>query len=146
MGKRETAVPRWICDRPTRAAADSLLGAIGHTPLLELDLVREVAAGTRLFAKLEACNPGGSIKDRPVARMLTRGMRQGRLASRRRLLDSSSGNAGISYAMLGAAFGVPVTLVVPGNASRERLAHSRPRCRADPHRPSRGIRPDRRGL
>ena len=112
-------------DRPGRAAADSLLAAIGGTPLVELDLVQEVAAGTRLFAKLEGCNPGGSVKDRPVARMLIRGLREGRLAGGRCLLDSSSGNAGISYAMLGAALGVPVTLVVPGNASRERLARIR---------------------
>jgi cysteine synthase B len=75
----------------------------------------------RLFAKLESVNPGGSIKDRPVARMMTRAIADGRFASGRRLLDSSSGNAGIAYAMLGAALGVPVTLVVPGNASRERL-------------------------
>jgi cysteine synthase B len=66
-------------------------------------------------------NPGGSIKDRPVARMLLEAMAAGRFAGGRRLLDSSSGNAGISYAMLGAALGVPVTVVVPGNASPERL-------------------------
>ena len=118
--------PGSIRDRPTgHRVGDSLLGSVGHTPLVELDLVQEVTAGTRLFAKLEACNPGGSIKDRPVARMLTRGLREGRLAGGRRLLDSSSGNAGISYAMLGAALGVPVTLVVPGNASGERLARIR---------------------
>ncbi|MEA3276686.1 MAG: cysteine synthase family protein [Pseudomonadota bacterium] len=105
-----------------RAGATTLLASIGNTPLIELDLVREVAPKTRLFAKIEGCNPGGSIKDRPVARMLTRGLREGRLAGGRRLLDSSSGNAGIAYAMLGAALGISVTLVVPENASRERLA------------------------
>jgi cysteine synthase B len=98
-----------------------LLGAIGNTPLVELDLVKEVAPAARLFAKLESANPGGSIKDRPVARMLTRALRDGRCGGSRRVLDSSSGNAGIAYAMLGAALGIPVTLVVPGNASRERL-------------------------
>lgn len=103
------------------AGSLSLLHGVGHTPLVEIDLVREVAPHARLLAKLEACNPGGSIKDRPVSRMLVRGLREGRLAGGRRLLDSSSGNAGIAYAMLGAALGVPVTLVVPGNASRERL-------------------------
>jgi cysteine synthase B len=103
----------------------SLLGAIGHTPLVEIDLVQEVAAGACLFAKLEGCNPGGSIKDRPVVRMLTHGLREGRLDGGRRLLDSSSGNAAISYAMLGAALGVSVTVVVPGNASRERLERIR---------------------
>ena len=105
-----------------QSAASELLQAIGKTSLIELDLVEEVAPNTRLFAKLESTNPGASIKDRPVARMLTRALGEGRFAGGRRLLDSSSGNAGISYAMLGAALGVPVTLVVPGNASPERLA------------------------
>jgi cysteine synthase B len=74
-----------------------------------------------VFAKLESTNPGGSIKDRPVSRILAGALERGDLDGGRRLLDSSSGNAGIAYAMLGAALGVRVTLVVPGNASRERL-------------------------
>ena len=106
-----------------RAAA--LLRGIGHTPLIEIDPVRDIAPGSRMFAKLESCNAGGSIKDRPVARMLRRGMREGRLDGGRRVLDSSSGNAGIAYAMFGAAIDVPVTLVVPANASPERLARIR---------------------
>jgi cysteine synthase B len=100
-------------------AAQALLGSVGHTPLVELGAL--APAGVRLFAKLESVNPGGSIKDRPVARMLLQAIAAGRFAGGRRLLDSSSGNAGISYAMLGAALGVPVTIVVPGNASEERL-------------------------
>lgn len=107
--------------RPAR----ELLAGIGGTPLVELGPLLGVsdraAGGARLFAKLESRNPGGSIKDRPVARMLLRALNEERFAGGRRLLDSSSGNAGIAYAMLGAALGVPVTLVVPGNASRERL-------------------------
>ncbi len=105
----------------TRERPSDLLAAIGNTPLVELDLVREVAPGVRLFAKLESVNPGGSIKDRPSARMLTRAAAAGMFEGGRRLLDSSSGNAGISYAMMAAAMGIPVTLIVPGNASRERL-------------------------
>jgi len=97
-----------------------LLEGIGRTPLIELTGLLG-RPGVRLFAKLESVNPGGSIKDRPVLRMLTRAIEAGRFSGGRRLLDSSSGNAGIAYAMLGAALGVPVTLVVPGNASRERL-------------------------
>jgi cysteine synthase B len=100
----------------------ALLARVGATPLVEIPLVREVSPGARLFAKLESVNPGGSVKDRPVARMLVEAIAAGRFANGRRLLDSSSGNAGISYAMLGAALGVPVTIVVPGNASEERLA------------------------
>ncbi|MCZ6717974.1 MAG: PLP-dependent cysteine synthase family protein [Gammaproteobacteria bacterium] len=105
----------------TTTGAEGLVQSIGNTPLLELDLIAELAPGVRLFAKLEALNPGGSIKDRPVARMLTRALQEGKFERGRRLLDSSSGNAGISYAMLGAALGIPVSIVVPGNASRERL-------------------------
>ena len=105
----------------TNQSADTLLSAIGNTPLVEIDLVTEVSANVRLFAKLESVNPGGSIKDRPVSRMLRDAISAGRFENGRRLLDSSSGNAGISYAMLGAALGVPVTIVVPGNASQERL-------------------------
>ncbi len=101
----------------------SLLDHVGNTPLVEI--TGGVPDGVRLFAKLETVNPGGSLKDRPVARMLTRAIARGDLIpgdpAGRRLLDSSSGNAGIAYAMLGAALGVPVTVVVPGNASRERL-------------------------
>lgn len=106
-------------------AGGGVLAAIGNTPLVELAIVGEVAPRTRLFAKLESANPGGSIKDRPVARMIARAMAAGHFAGGRRLLDSSSGNAGISYAMLGAALGVPVTIVVPGNASQERLERIR---------------------
>lgn len=105
--------------------ARALLAAIGNTPLIELDIVKEVAPQARLFAKLESVNPGGSVKDRPVARMLTQAIASGCLANGRRLLDSSSGNAGVSYAMLGAALGVPVSIVVPGNASEERLGRIR---------------------
>lgn len=106
--------------RAGRRVATGLLQAIGWTPLVQVALGGDAPAEARLFATLEGSNPGGSIKDRPVARMLTRALAEGRLDGGRRLLDSSSGNAGIAYAQLGAALGVPVTLVVPGNASRER--------------------------
>ncbi|GMQ90511.1 MAG: cysteine synthase family protein [Gammaproteobacteria bacterium] len=96
-----------------------LLSAVGRTPLIALDLAN--ATGVRLLAKLESLNPGGSLKDRPVARMITEGVKAGRFKGGRRLLDSSSGNAGIAYAMIGAALGIPITIVVPGNASQERL-------------------------
>ena len=105
---------------PQRTTCD-LLAHVGGTPLLDLTAALQVPRGVRLFAKLESVNPGGSLKDRPVRRILTRALAAGRLDGGRRLLDSSSGNAGIAYAMFGAALGVGVTLVIPGNASRERL-------------------------
>ncbi len=104
---------------PSERRDQGLFAAIGDTPLVEITL-DELPSGTRLFGKLESVNPGASIKDRPVARMITRALARGDLRGRR-LLDSSSGNAGIAYAQLGAALGVEVSLVVPGNASRERL-------------------------
>ena len=101
-------------------AGGGLLERVGRTPLLELHFPA-LPKGVRLFAKLESVNPGGSLKDRPVARILTQALAEGELSGDRRLLDSSSGNAGIAYAMFGAALGVGVTLVIPGNASKERL-------------------------
>ena len=106
------------------ARALELLAHVGQTPLVELHGLPGQPDGVRLLAKLEARNPGGSIKDRPVARMLLGALARQDLGpgnKGRRLLDSSSGNAAIAYAMLGSALGIPVTLVVPGNASRERL-------------------------
>jgi cysteine synthase B len=100
---------------------DDLLGHVGRTPLVELHAEPPLPRGTRLYAKLESVNPGGSIKDRPVSRILVRALDEGRFDGGRRLLDSSSGNAGIAYAMFGALLGVGVTLVIPANASRERL-------------------------
>jgi cysteine synthase B len=109
--------------RESFESKQGLLAAIGNTPLVEIKLAAK--SGVRLFAKLESVNPGGSIKDRAVKRMVTQAIAAGRFTGGRRLLDSSSGNAGISYAALGAALGVPVTIVVPGNASAERLERIR---------------------
>ncbi|MGH8831180.1 MAG: PLP-dependent cysteine synthase family protein [Polaromonas sp.] len=97
-----------------------LLALIGGTPLVELPLFRAELPDCRFYAKLESTNPGGSIKDRPVRRMLLEALANGELTPARTVLDSSSGNAGIAYAMLGAALGLQVELVVPGNASQER--------------------------
>ncbi len=94
-----------------------LLARIGGTPLVELQ--RVPGDGLRLFAKLEAANPGGSVKDRAARAIVTDALRAGSLPGRR-LLDATSGNTGIAYAMLGAALGFGVTLCVPGSASLER--------------------------
>lgn len=104
---------------------NELLSCVGNTPLVELTAEFDLPDGVRLLAKMEALNPGGSIKDRPASRIIARGLAEGHLGSGRRLLDSTSGNAGISYALFGALAGVGVTLVVPGNASRERLERIR---------------------
>ncbi len=101
------------------------LRLIGHTPLFEVRVFAERFPGAKVWAKAEWFNPGGSIKDRPVLRMLLEAHAAGELASGRTVIDSSSGNAGIAYSMIGAVLGVPVELVVPGNASQERVKRIR---------------------
>lgn len=98
------------------APSHPLLDAIGGTPLVEL---RRIPLGVRLFAKLEGANPGGSVKDRAARGIVLEAWRAGLLPGKR-LLDATSGNTGIAYAMLGAALGFGVTLCVPGSASPER--------------------------
>jgi cysteine synthase B len=98
-----------------------LSSQIGGTPLLRLQRVaRGVPAGVELYAKAEHLNPGGSVKDRPALAMILDGERAGLLAPGRVLLDATSGNTGIAYAMIGAARGHRVTLCLPANASPER--------------------------
>jgi cysteine synthase B len=98
------------------------LKAIGHTPLVPVDLLEDESPDVEVFAKMECLNPGGSLKDRPVLRMVLTALADGRLAPGQRILDSSSGNAGIAYAMVGSIIGVPVEIVIPDNASAERKA------------------------
>jgi S-sulfo-L-cysteine synthase (O-acetyl-L-serine-dependent) len=95
-----------------------VLARIGRTPLVELQRVPG-RGGPRLFAKVESANPGGSVKDRAARAIVRDAFRTGELPGRR-LLDSTSGNTGIAYAMLGAALGFGVTLCVPASASPER--------------------------
>jgi cysteine synthase B len=93
---------------------------IGHTPLLRLERVGRDLPGVQLLAKAEWINPGGSVKDRAAASIVAEARRTGALQAGMSLLDATSGNTGIAYAMLGAAEGFPVTLCVPENASPER--------------------------
>jgi cysteine synthase B len=95
-----------------------LWGAVGNTPLLPVPLG---SARGRLYLKAEWLNPGGSVKDRAARAILRDALCRGELPGRR-LLDASSGNTGIAYAMLGAAAGIEVTICLPGNASPERRA------------------------
>ena len=97
----------------------SLLDQIGHTPLVRLPRF-EPRPGVEIYAKLEMRNPGGSVKDRAALAMMLEGERLGRLGPGRILLDATSGNTGIAYAMLGAARGHRVRLCVPANVTPER--------------------------
>jgi cysteine synthase B len=101
--------------------SSSVLDMIGRTPLVRLHrFERDLASGIELYAKAEWQNPGGSVKDRAAARMILDGERSGRLTRDRTILDATSGNTGIAYAMVGAARGYKVKLCVPANASPER--------------------------
>ena len=97
-----------------------LLAVVGNTPLVPVSLFQAELPEVEILTKCEFLNPGGSVKDRPVLRMLTQAVVDGRLSPERAILDSSSGNAGIAYAMIGSILGRRVELVVPENASQER--------------------------
>ncbi|HLT38844.1 MAG TPA: PLP-dependent cysteine synthase family protein [Enhygromyxa sp.] len=105
--------------RPKRV--DRVTGLIGNTPLVRLHtLEQELAgAGVELWAKCEFANPAGSVKDRPALRIIEDALARGDLAGKR-LIDSTSGNTGIAYSMVGAALGIPISLVMPENVSEPR--------------------------
>ena len=111
------------------------LKAIGNTPMVKIELNRPTG-DAQVHAKYEHLNPGGSIKDRPVLRMLVEATLSGDLTHEKTILDATSGNAGIAYAMIGAVLGYKVTLVMPENASEERkkrlLAHGAEIIYTDP--------------
>ena len=116
---------------------DGLTISCGNTPLLPL---RRLSLGlsprVKVFAKAEWFNPGGSVKDRPALNIIQTAFINGDLGNGKRLLDSTSGNMGISYATFGAALGIPVTLAIPASASPERFDHPAGAWRgSDPDRP-----------
>jgi cysteine synthase B len=112
------------------------LNLIGNTRMVEILCFKDEFPEVSIYAKAEYTNPGGSLKDRPVRRMLLEALIAGKIGKGQIVLDSSSGNAGIAYAMLGAMMNVPVQIVVPGNASKERKmriqAHGATLVQTDP--------------
>jgi len=103
-----------------RTEAGPLLATIGNTPLIRLEKIPAEFPGVEIFGKAEYFNPGGSVKDRAALNMVLEGERSGRLNHSRTILDSTSGNTGIAYAMIGANRGYKVKLILPANASSER--------------------------
>lgn len=96
----------------------SVLDLIGNTPLIRLRSVEAQAGGNvEIWAKCEFENPGGSVKDRAAKQMITDALAEGRLGPGKILIDSTSGNTGVAYSMIGAALGIPVHLVMPANVS-----------------------------
>jgi S-sulfo-L-cysteine synthase (O-acetyl-L-serine-dependent) len=111
-----------ISEPPARLEQrDSIDAGIGNTPLIRLRRVASgLPAGVAVYAKAEHLNPGGSVKDRPALAMIRAGERDGRLQPGMTILDATSGNTGIAYAMIGAVRGYPVTICLPQNASAQR--------------------------
>jgi S-sulfo-L-cysteine synthase (O-acetyl-L-serine-dependent) len=101
-------------------AVNSVLEQIGNTPLLRFVNITKGFDRVEIYGKAEWFNPGGSVKDRPALRMIEEGERSGALTRDKVILDSSSGNTGIAYALIGAVKGYRVELAVPRNVSRER--------------------------
>ena len=102
-------------------ARESIESRVGNTPLLRLTMFdHELPEGVQLFAKAEHLNPGGSVKDRAALSMILEGERSGNLRPGMTILDATSGNTGIAYAVIGKARGYPVTVCLPKNASNQR--------------------------
>jgi len=99
---------------------ESVIDAVGNTPLVRLGKVANHLPDVEVWAKLEFANPGGSVKDRPALRMMLDAFADGRLTRDKILIDSTSGNTGVAYSLFGAALGVRVRLVMPSNVSKAR--------------------------
>ncbi|HLY40772.1 MAG TPA: cysteine synthase family protein [Terracidiphilus sp.] len=113
------AETRWQ-NRIEERYGSTIIERIGNTPLIRIESVVRDLPGVTLLAKAEWVNPGGSVKDRAAAAMVRDAVAKGSLRDGKTLLDATSGNTGIAFAMLGAALGFPVLLVMPSNVSLER--------------------------
>jgi S-sulfo-L-cysteine synthase (O-acetyl-L-serine-dependent) len=120
MATTERASAKVERPAPREAVGQSLLERIGNTPLLRLERIGSEFLNIQFSAKAEWFNPGGSVKDRPALSMIQAGLLSGRLAPGKTIVDATSGNTGIAYAMIGAALGYPVKLFLPDSASHER--------------------------
>src|SRR5438309_4648989 len=105
-----------------RTAPAGITKQVGNTPLVRVRLFERDFPGLEVYAKAEWFNPGGSVKDRAALFMIEDGERSGALTRKKTIIDSTSGNTGIAYSMVGAAKGYRVKLVMPSNVSAERKA------------------------
>jgi cysteine synthase B len=120
MATTERASAKVGAPAALEAVGQSLLERIGNTPLLHLKRIGSEFPNIQFFAKAEWFNPGGSVKDRPALSMIQAGLASGELSPGKTIVDATSGNTGIAYAMIGAALGYPVKLFLPHSASHER--------------------------
>ena len=129
---------------------DTIMANIGNTPLIRLRRLAVLPDGVEVFAKAEHLNPGGSVKDRAALRIISEAEDRGLLHQGKTILDATSGNTGIAFAMLGAALGYSVTLCLPRNASIERKHILRRYCarviETDPNQGSDGAQAEARRL
>jgi S-sulfo-L-cysteine synthase (O-acetyl-L-serine-dependent) len=119
-----TTAPKSFVSPAASSAASpvgkSVLECIGNTPLLRLERIGREFPNVEFAAKAEWFNPGGSVKDRPALGMIQAGIKSGALTPGKTIIDATSGNTGIAYAMIAAALGYPVKLCLPDSASHER--------------------------
>lgn len=99
---------------------DSIVEAVGNTPLVRLRSIERDAPGVKIYLKLEYTNPGGSVKDRPALQMLTDAIEDGRFTRDKILVDATSGNTGVALSLFGACLGYRIALVMPSNVSQAR--------------------------
>ncbi|MEM8608966.1 MAG: cysteine synthase family protein [Myxococcota bacterium] len=99
---------------------ESIVEAVGNTPLVRLKTIEKDTPGVKIYLKLEYANPGGSVKDRPARQMMLDAIEDGRLTTDKILIDATSGNTGVAYSLFGAAMGYRVALVMPSNVSKAR--------------------------
>lgn len=104
----------------TAIRVDCILDLIGNTPMVRLGTIDRDCPAVEIWAKCEFANPGGSVKDRAAHRIITDALARGDLDNGRRLVDSTSGNTGIAYSLVGSALGLPISLVMPSNVSNPR--------------------------
>ena len=99
---------------------DSIVEAVGNTPLVRLRGIERDNPGVKIYLKLEYMNPGGSVKDRPALQMMRDAIADGQLTQDKTLIDATSGNTGVAYSLFGACLGYRVALVMPSNVSQAR--------------------------
>jgi len=99
---------------------ESIIEAVGNTPLVRLRAIDRDVPGVKIYLKLEYANPGGSVKDRPARQMMLDAIEDGRLTNDKVLIDATSGNTGVAYSLFGAAMGYRIQLVMPSNVSQAR--------------------------
>jgi S-sulfo-L-cysteine synthase (O-acetyl-L-serine-dependent) len=116
-GAMSSAPPMDVIKRARMRVAERITDLIGDTPIVRLHTFERDTPGVEIWAKCEFMNPGGSVKDRAASQMIRDAIRTGALAPGKTIIDSTSGNTGVAYSLIGGALGYPVTLVMPGNVS-----------------------------